>query len=140
MEKEIIGSTPQKEHPEVFLPNPLAVSHANAHFDDGPRIRLHGCDSGIESSLEVIGTDKEDQESTTATMAKNTNLSPRKYKKPICPCFFCKSFQSRLKRHISTKHKDEKSIKPLLKMNKLIKTSLLLHLQNMRCKITNWNC
>ena len=69
--------------------------------------------------MEVIDTDEEDQESETATVAKNTNLSPRKYKKPIRPCFFCKSFQSWLKRHILTKHKDEQSVKPLLKMNKI---------------------
>ena len=120
VEKEIIVSTPHKEHPEVVLPNPLATSHANANLDDIPGIR-YGCDSGIasESSLEVIDTDEEDQESTTATVAKNTNLSPKKYKKPIRPCFFCKSFQSRLKRHILTKHKDEQSVKPLLKMNKI---------------------
>ena len=69
--------------------------------------------------MEVIGTDEEDQESTTTTVAKNTNLSPRKNKKPICPCFFWKSFQSWLKRHILTKHKNGESVKPLLKMNKI---------------------
>ena len=68
---------------------------------------------------EVINTDEEDQENTTLTVAKNTNFSPRKYEKPICSCFFCKSFQSRLKRHILTKHKDEQSVKPLLKRNKI---------------------
>ena len=90
------------------------------NVDDTLGIRC-SCDSGIasESSLEVIDTDEEDQESKTATMAKNTNLSPKKYKKAIRPCFFCKSFQSRLKRHILTKHKNEESVKPLLKMNKI---------------------
>lgn len=90
------------------------------NVDDTQGIRC-SCDSGIasESSLEVIDTDEEDQESKTATMAKNNNLSPKKYKKAIRPCFFCKSFQSRLERHILTKHKNKESVKPLLKMNKI---------------------
>ena len=49
MEKEIVVSSLHKEHPEVVLSNPLAKSHASANVDDSPRIRLHGCDSGVAS-------------------------------------------------------------------------------------------
>ena len=40
-----------------------------------------------------------------------------KYKKPLRPCFFCKKHQSRLKRHILGKHKDEPLVRPLLKLS-----------------------
>ena len=40
-----------------------------------------------------------------------------KYAKPKCQCLFCNKPQSRLKRHLLTKHKNEEQVKPLLKLN-----------------------
>ena len=40
-----------------------------------------------------------------------------KYKKPKRPCLICNIPQSRLKRHILTKHSNEVLVQPLLKMN-----------------------
>ena len=37
--------------------------------------------------------------------------------KPSRPCLFCKKTQSRLKRHILTKHKNDPQVSPLLKMS-----------------------
>ena len=90
-------------------------------------------DSGIEleNELTVIDSDddhedrKEDstaepdkKEKRQSTTEKELPEDPKaKYRKPQRPCMFCKKLQSRLKRHILTKHKEEPLVKPLLKMN-----------------------
>lgn len=45
-------------------------------------------------------------------------LENNKYKKPTRPCLFCGQDQSRLKRHILTKHKDNAKVLPLLKFSR----------------------
>ena len=70
------------------------------------------------SSLDAINADEREvslSNQTDACVKKSENA--RKYKKPSRPCIFCKLFQSRLKQHILTKHKEHQSVKPLLKMN-----------------------
>ena len=70
------------------------------------------------SSLDAINTDEGEvslSDQTDACVKKSENA--RKYKKPSQPSLFCKLFQSHLKRHILTKHKEHQSVKPLLKMN-----------------------
>ena len=84
-------------------------------------------DSGIvvENDLSVIDTDEENNEhpseliiNSKAPSKKVQNLFKKsKYKKPLRPCFFCKKHQSRLKRHILGKHKDEPLVRPLLKLS-----------------------
>ena len=69
-------------------------------------------------SLDAINTDEGEvslSDQTDACVKRSENA--RKYKKPSRPCLFCKLFQSHLKRHILTKHKEHQSVKPLLKMN-----------------------
>ena len=66
----------------------------------------------------MTNTDEEEvslKNQTDACAKKNENEI--KYKKPSGPCLFCKLFQSRLKGHILTKHKEHQSVKPLLKTN-----------------------
>ena len=65
-------------------------------------------DSGmeVERSLEIV--DSEDEQGEGESNKKHPD------KKPERPCVFCKIPQTRLKRHILTKHKDHKEVAPLL--------------------------
>ena len=51
------------------------------------------------------------------TVGKNKNEDYQKCKKPQRICKFCNKLQTRLKRHILTKHSKEPTMEPLLKMN-----------------------
>ena len=87
-------------------------------------------DSGIqiEKSLTVEDTDSEVDETNDGPVnvrdrLKATEIKKKhpkektKYKKPPRPCLFCKTNQTKLKRHILGRHKDEALVKPLLDMN-----------------------
>jgi len=72
-------------------------------------------DSGLllECSLNVVASDEEDKDQIVEQ--KDTKCRET-YKKPSRPCYFCGKQQSRLKRHILTKHSAHEKVAPLLKM------------------------
>ena len=85
-------------------------------------------DSGIilEKSLSVIETDEDDNRASTdqpvvtvrtEQRVENSNANLKRYSKPARPCVFCQKMQSRLKRHILTKHKLEPSVQKILNMS-----------------------
>ena len=89
-------------------------------------------DSGtvVDHSLNIVDTDAEDDDYDGddnpgidfAVNTKDSNALDRTVKhknkdKPPRPCFFCKVPQTRLKRHILTKHKNEPQVVPLKSMN-----------------------
>ena len=89
-------------------------------------------DSGIvaEDSLEIIDTDDDGNNNhDRRSLEDNDEMDERKGDatakttdkkvclKPARPCMFCKIPQTRLKRHILTKHKDELQVIPILTMN-----------------------
>ena len=72
--------------------------------------------------MNVVATDSEEIDFELKTHKKGDekphekeNKCP-KYRKPARPCLFCGKPQSRLKRHILTKHKQEQKVIPLLKL------------------------
>ena len=77
----------------------------------------------LENDLSFIDTDEENNEHPSELIMNSKVPSSKKvqklfkklkYKKPLRPCFFCKKYQSRLKRHIFGKHKDKLLVMPLL--------------------------
>ena len=90
-------------------------------------------DSGleIETNLSIIDTDDDnhgalDEESrpnvSTEKICKKMMQKDEvktKYKKPDRPCFICGKNQSRLKRHILTKHSQHPSVIPILSMDEV---------------------
>ena len=77
----------------------------------------------LEDSLNVVVTDSEEIDFELKTHKKR-HEKPHgkenkcsKYRKPARPCLFFGKPQSRLKRHILTKHKQEQKVIPLLKLN-----------------------
>ena len=77
----------------------------------------------MEDTLNVAAIDSKEIDFELETHKKRhkkphgkVNKCP-KYKKPTCPCLFCGKPQSRLKRYILNKHKQEQKVIPLLKLN-----------------------
>ena len=108
----------QSRFPQIFE----ALSEQQDFHPEGHAVTPIN-DSGIaaENSLSVIETDEEtelrSEISDGQTVGKNKNEDSQKYKKPQRICKFCNKLQTRLKRHILTKHSKEPTVEPLLKMN-----------------------
>nr|XP_047142840.1 uncharacterized protein LOC124817088 [Hydra vulgaris] len=68
----------------------------------------------------VVETNGDDSSEESVEFNNNDSLTERekKYKKPSRPCMFCQKIQTRLKRHILKKHKNEPLVIPILSMNK----------------------
>ncbi|XP_065682695.1 uncharacterized protein LOC124816730 isoform X1 [Hydra vulgaris] len=74
----------------------------------------------LNKNIETIcfqKTFKNKKDSLIEMKSKNEFLE-KKYKKPSRPCMFCQKTQTRLKRHILKKHKNEPLVIPILSMNK----------------------
>ena len=89
----------------------------NEEFSDTSiNLTLPVNDSGleIEKTLEVIDSDVENDDAPTNQ--PTYQIASVKYKKPKRPCFICNSLQSRLKRHLLSKHSEHPTVIPLLSM------------------------
>ena len=119
---QIISTFPEEKQsrfPQIFE----ALSEQQDFHPEGHAVTPIN-DSGIaaENSLSIIETDEEtelrNENSGGQTVGKNKkNEDSQKYKKPQRICKFYNKLQTRLKRHILTKHSKEPTVEPLLKMN-----------------------
>ena len=83
----------------------------------------------MQHKIETVDPNEQLVETNKMKEVKVVDPIKRNYKKPLRPCFFCKIPQSRLKRHILSKHAKLPSVVPLLSMNEKDKDR---HIENLR--------
>ena len=128
---EKLESTPVKERNSSEQLPGVEMLNMTSFFDGNESVPVNDSGIVIGKSMAVIDSD-DDNIVNHSISERNTDSSPEKngskcsevvkigkknkkaMKKPLRPCLFCSKLQSRLKRHILTKHKNEKNVSSIL--------------------------